>query len=222
MYLGCLEAFAQRQGWENGRQTLCHHTLSTSRRAYHDKVVTTRSSNLHGALHGFLSFDIGKVKLIFVLSLIELLTRINFRRLNSRRRIVQQIDNLLNVVRTINFQVIHHCRLTHILLGNNQPLIFLCTSHNRYWQSTSNWQERAVETQLTYHHKTGQTIDFYLPGSCHNANGNRQIVGRTFFLQIGRRKVHRYALHRETITTILYGCYNSLVALLNCIVGQSH
>ena len=50
----------------------------------------------------------------------------------------------------------------------------------------------AVKGQFAYHQGAFQAIGPELLGSSQDANGDRQIVGRTFFAQVGRGEIDRH------------------------------
>jgi hypothetical protein len=61
VYLGGLERFFKGERSKNGRQALGEHCLAGARRADHEDVVTSGSSNLECALGGLLAADIFEV-----------------------------------------------------------------------------------------------------------------------------------------------------------------
>ena len=62
VYLGRLQAFAQGQRREDGRQTLGHHRLAAAWRAHHDDIVSAGGGDFEGTLDTLLPFHLGKVE----------------------------------------------------------------------------------------------------------------------------------------------------------------
>ena len=78
VYLRCFKTLVQRKRRQDGRQTLCHHTLATARRTYHDNIVAACRSNLKSPLYLLLTLDVSKVNVKFSLLLGKQLVDVQF------------------------------------------------------------------------------------------------------------------------------------------------
>ena len=94
--------------------------------------MSTCCSNFHSSLYTLLSFHISKVEIIRILVFIEFLARVN----NGRFKVVitiKKIDNIGEIIHTIDLQIIYHGCFTGIFLWYNHTfkVIFLSADSNR-------------------------------------------------------------------------------------------
>ncbi len=114
-----LQTFAKRQGRQDAWQTLRHHALSASRRAYHDEVVAACCRYLDGTLHLLLPLHVGKVKLEVTLTSLKISSRIDGGGLHGLCA-VQMTDDLIDVAHAVNMQIVDNRSLADILLGHEK------------------------------------------------------------------------------------------------------
>ena len=180
--------------------------------------MTTSCRNLHSTFHCLLPFYISKVQFIIVLVTIKLLSCIYFCGLNSIRMTVQKVNDLLHCICTINLQFVDDSSLANILLRHDKSFVTFLTRHYGYRQGPTNRQQCTIETEFSNHHKFLQTLSTNFTLGRHNTNGDWQVISRTLLLQVGRSEVDGNILNKKAVTAVLYGCHNSLIALLHCIV----
>ena len=193
-----LQTFTQREGRQDGRKTLRHHGLSTSRTSHQDDVMPAGCGHLKGTFHVLLTFHLRKVIVELQLLLIKLLTRVYHRRLGFFHP-VQNVNHLTDVVDTINFQTIDHCRLTRVLHRHKQRFQPHRASLDRNGQCAFHRQYRAVKPQLTDEHILLGFLKIQFFQCHHQANGHREVKTRPFFPHIGRCEVHHRLLHRHVV-----------------------
>ena len=118
MYLGGFEAFAQRQGWQDGGQALGQHGLAAAGRTDEQHVVTSGGGHFEGPLHIFLSFDVGKVEVECVLLCIEFFTGVD----NGGCQFlvaVKELDHFPQILHTVDGQVVYDGCFAGVLPGQN-------------------------------------------------------------------------------------------------------
>ena len=220
MDLRRLQTLSQRQGRKNRRKPLCHHRLARSRRANHDKIVSSSGSHFHCPFGTLLPSDIGKVGIKLALVFIELFACIyvDGLKLPLTR---QKADNIHQRLHPIDFQIVHHSRLTHILNGNYQPLELLCTGTDGDGQCSLYWLEMTVKAQFSHHHVAFQVFTLHATTDCQQGDSKRKVERAAFFPQVGRRHIHRNIPMRELITILLQSGSNTVTPFTDSRISQS-
>ena len=138
------QALCQREGREDGRQAFGQHRLATSRRTYHDQVMSSGSSYLQGTFDTLLSLDVREVEVVLVLLLVELATGVNDGRLVAGVAI-HEPDDIHQGVHAIDLQLVDHGCLADVLTGNDESLELFLTGTNGNRQRTTNRQQASVQ-----------------------------------------------------------------------------
>ena len=116
-----LETLVQREWRQDAGKSLGQHRLAAPRRAYHEEIMSACRCNLEGTLHLLLAFDLREVELVVCLLGIELGPSVNHRRLYYLEA-VQMAHHLIDVIHTIDLQIVHHGCLACVLFGNEESL----------------------------------------------------------------------------------------------------
>jgi hypothetical protein len=113
--------------------------------------MASGSSHFKCSLYAFLSLYVSEIKLEMILLLVELFACVKDGRLVNRSTI-EKGDNISERVHAVDLQIIDDSRLTNILAGHNEALVFLgsCLDGNR--QCATNGLKGAVESQFPYKH----------------------------------------------------------------------
>ena len=119
VYLGSFKRLMQSEGWQYGREPLCQHGLTRSRRAYQYSIMASGSSNLKGPLHILLALNIIKIYLKMALRIKKLLPCIHLKWLKVTHPI-KKINYLFYMLHPIHIQVVHQSSLAGIFLWHYQ------------------------------------------------------------------------------------------------------
>ena len=204
VYLRGLKTLAEREGREDGRQTLCHHGLAAARRPYHYHVVSSCGCHLERALHVLLSTDVGEVELKLVLLLVELAARVDDSGLGTFLSGEEGYD-VAYVLHAVYLEIVHHGCLAHVLLGNDQSLELLGTGAYGDGKHSLGRLETAVETQLAYHHIAVEPVGNDASRRCQDGYGERQVETAAFLAKVGRSHVDGDVGTRKLVSVILKG-----------------
>ena len=108
------------------------------------------------------------------------------------------------------------------MYGEEEALITQLTSLDSYGKGTAYGLERAVKTQLAYHHHSLKAVGVYLFRTGQNSYGHREVVATAFLAYVCGGKVYHHLARRILHATVFYGCHDALVALLDGAVGQTY
>ena len=165
---------------------------------------------------------ITEVKFKLCLALVEFFTSIYLCGLYCGRSIVEDIYNLMDVLCPIDMKLIYHRSLSHILLGNNKSFIPHTPCHYCDGQCTAYGQQRTIKTEFTHQEKVLKSLRFHLILCSQNGNSNGEVICRTFFFQVCRRKIYRKCSNGEMVTAILDSSNYALITFFYRIVGQTN
>ena len=108
------------------------------------------------------------------------------------------------------------------MYGEEEALVAQFTGLDGYGKGTAYGLERAVKTQLAYHHHSLKAVGIYLFRTGQNSYGHREVVATAFLAYVCGGKVYHHLARRILHATVFYGCHDALVALLDGAVGQTY
>ena len=149
--LGGLQTLSQRQRRKDGGQPFGEHRLTTTRRSYHNKVMTSGRRHLQGPLDTLLPFHIAKVIFEMVLLCKKLPAGVDDFRFIVRGAI-QKLNDILQRLHAVDFQLVDHRRLADVLLRYDEPLELLLARPDGDGQCPPDGLQAAVQSQLTHQH----------------------------------------------------------------------
>ena len=217
---GRLEGFAQGEGRHDGRQALGHHRFARTRAAHQQDVVSAGTSDLKGALDVLLPLDIGKIVGEDALCLGKLGSGIDHGGFQADVAI-EELHHLREIVHAIDIQVVDHCRLHRIGARQDKAVQLQFAGQNRHGQRALDGPQTAVQRQFAHEHIAVQPLGRNLLVGSHDADGQRQVIGRPFLLDVGGRHVHHHLFAREFVSRLLDGAAHTFGALLDGRVGQA-
>ena len=202
MYLCRLQTLRERQRRQNRGQALCHHRLARTRRTYHDKVVAACRRHFQRTLHALLTAHVGEVEVEAALLFVELAACVDERRLvHLTPR--EQLYHVHDVLHAIHLQIVHHCRLTLVLLRHNQSLELLGSCPDGYRQRSLHGLQRAVEAQLAHEHIVGEHVARHGSACGEYSHSQRQVERASFLAQVGWSEVDGDVCVRKLISVHL-------------------
>ena len=89
-------------------------------------------------------------------------------------------------------------------------------------EGTPNGAQGAIERELSHAQKAVEAVDLDLLGGREDAQGQRQVIRRTFLAQSRWRKVDGDAFAGPAEAEVLDGAFDPLLAFSDCTVGQPH
>ena len=95
-------------------------------------------SYLHGALHVFLSFDIGKVEFGVCLLFIKLFAGVDDGGLVAVVA-VEKLDDIAEVVHAVHFELVDHGCLAHIIFGHNESAELFLAGLYGHGKGATHW-----------------------------------------------------------------------------------
>ena len=202
VYLRRLKTLAEREWGQNGRQTLCHHRFSGTRRTNHYKVMAARGSHFERAFHGFLTAHISEIKVKIALLLVKLPTGVDHRRL-KRLRPVKEVYHIHKSFHAIHFEIVHHRSLADVLLRHYQAFIFIGSGLYRDRQRTAHGLQPAVETEFAHEHIVLQPVAFQVLYRRENADSQWQVISAALLLNVSRRQIYSQICHRHLISVVI-------------------
>ena len=185
MYLGGLEAFAERQRRQDARHAFGEHGLAAARGAYHDGVVAAGGSNLEASLNGLLPLDVGEVIFVAVERAGELGAGVHDG-LFKRALAVEEINDLLQRVGAVDLEVVDDGGLAGVLGGHYDAFVLLFSCLDGYGQHTFDGAQRAVEAQLSHDDVFVEVVSLHVAQRPESCNSDGEVVSGAFFFQVGR------------------------------------
>ena len=179
------------------------------------------ASHLERTFDIFLSLDIGKIVGEHALRLSKLGAGVDNGGLEADVAI-EELHHLREVVHAIDVEAIDHSRLEGIGPRQNETIQLQLTSHDGHGQGALDGPERAIQRQFAHKHVSAQLVGRDLAIGRKNSDGKRQVIGRTFLLDVGGRHVNHNLLAWELVSRLLDGAAHALGALLDSGVGQSN
>ena len=221
VYLGGFESFVQGERRQYRGDAFGHHRFSGTRRAYHDEVVTAGGSHFEGAFYVFLPFHVGKVEVEVVLGGEKFGTGVDDGG-GQFPVAVEEVDHLFDVIDPIDVEPVDDGGLPHIGAGHDEPLEPLCPRQYGNGKGTAYGEYRAVEREFAHNHVAVEFLGRNLFGGGQYADGQRQVIGRPLFAQVGRGEIDDELPVREFVAVVLQGRAYAFVALFHGRVGQPH
>jgi hypothetical protein len=152
---------------------------------------------------------------------------IGFRRFRSfgewRYRTIagEVIDQIRKGAHRVNIDSRKQCRFAGIVVRDEGASHPLCGCKRNHGDDAWCVTKDTIERELANDKCIVETIWHLFRGN-QDADGNRQVVGWTGFLQVGRREIDRYPAKWEPTSAIPDRGSNPLFALLNRGIGQTH
>ena len=147
--------------------------------------MTASCRYFQGALNALLAFHVAEINIEMVLLLVEFFTCVDDGRLVAVIAI-HKADNVRQSLHAVDLQLVHDSRLADVLLWHDESLELLRPGSDGNGQCTSHGLQPPVEPQLTNEHIFVQSVTFYLVVGSQDGNGQRQIVARPLFFDVGR------------------------------------
>ena len=182
--------------------------------------MTTGSRHFECTFYALLSTDIREIEFEVVLLLIELLAGVCMSGLYGGVAI-EEIDDFHQVFHTIDVEVVNDSSLANVLFGHDEALELFFAGTNGNGQGSAYRHQIAVESQFAHQHIAVEHAVFHFTVSCHDADGERQVVARALLLDIGRRQVGRDVHSGHLKAVVDKGCLDAVVTLTYRSVGQS-
>ena len=217
---GRFEGFAQGEGWHDGWQALCHHRLAGAWAAHEQDVVSSGTGDLKGAFDILLPSNFGKIVGENALGLGELGARVHHRRLQGNVA-VEELHHLGEVVYAIDVEVVDDGGFQRIGARQDKAVEFEFARQDGHGEGALDGTQAAVKRQFPHEHVAVQTISGYFLVGSEDAYCQRQVIGRPFFLDVGRRHVHHDLFAWELVPRLLDGAPHAFGALLDSRIGQA-
>ena len=182
---GRFEGFAQGERWHDGRQALGHHRLARTGAAYQQDVVSAGTGDLKGALDVLLSLDVGEVIGEDALCLGKFGAGIDDGRLQVDLA-VEELHHLDDVVHAVDVEVVDHRRLEGVGTRHDKAVELQLARQDSHGQCTLDGAQTAVERQFAHEHVAVQLGRVDLLVASEDTDGQRQVIGRAFLLDVGR------------------------------------
>ena len=166
------------------RNTLCQHTFSGSRRAYHKNIVPARRGYLKRTLCLVLSPDVGEVKLKAVYAVLEQAHVENCRFDSSVSGKV--VDHLPDVSHTVNGDAVGNRGFSGIFVRNKHLLFPRLTCGKAHGEDSAHGSYVSREGKLS--DEAGVAYvgrQSYHPAAAENAGHNGKVIGRALFFLVG-------------------------------------
>ena len=183
--------------------------------------MTAGASHLKGAFHIVLSLHIAEIEGEIALCFGKFGARIDYGRF-QRLFAIEQLHHLRNVVHAIHLQIVDDSGFGSVFFGQDKSLEVEFACQNSHRQRAFNFSYRPIESQFTHNHVFAQPIGGHHFVGSQGADSDRQIVGRAFLFDVGRRHVNHHRFVRERESSLIDGAFHALRALLHGSVGQSH
>src|SRR5579885_70092 len=218
--LGGLDGFVESERRQNRRDALGQHRLPSPRRADHQNVVAAGRSDFNGALGVHLAFDVVEIDVVSA-ALVQHFCRVHARGFEVARA-VDQVNDFRQRPHTVNVNFAHYSCLRSILYRNDQPANSLLLSHCGDRKCALDWPNAAIERKFAEENVVLQMIVQERAAVCaEDAERNRKVKTRTFFLDVGRRQIDGDVLERVLEAAILDGGLNALAALADGGIRQA-
>ena len=135
---------------------------------------------------------------------------------------VEEVDHLFDVVDPVDVQPVDDGGLSHVGTGHDESVEPLGPSQYGNGQRAAYGEYRAVEREFTHNHVAAEFLGRNLFGGGQDTDGQRQVVGRTLFSQVGRCEVDNELAVRKFVAVVLQGRAYAFVALFYGGVGQPY
>ncbi len=182
--------------------------------------MSASTCHLKGAFHKFLAFDFGKIEIKRSRRAGKLCTCIYF----SRCHVFSAVDkpgSLCQAVHTVNFKIIDHSGFADIGRRYNHTLKPHFPGLDSHRQNSFYGKQSAVKRQFSHYHVLPEPFGRNLTVGREHSYGYGQIVGRTFFSDIGRRHVYQdFPVWRHHLA-FSYGAHDSGVTFFHGSVCQT-
>ena len=218
MDLRAFQTFANGQRRHDRWQRTRQHGFTSAWRTDHDEVVAAGGSDLHGALGLVLAFDIGKIDA----RLRRCCQKTGDVRLGQRLgafRAHEKIDDVLERGKGVGGDAADR-RFAAISCRGDQGFAAVFHGHGQR-QHAFHRTNAAVEPELADEEKAVEDFQRRLLCRSEHGDGDRQIEGRAFFFDRGRRQIDDDASWRNIKALVFHRRADALLALFDRGVRQS-
>ncbi len=219
--LGGLERLAQGERRQNRWQSFRHHRLATAWRANEQDIVSSSACHLKGAFHHFLSAHLTEVERELALRPCKLCPSVHHSGL-ERNLVVEELYHLRDIVDAVDVEVVDHGGFGGVVAGQDKTVELHLSRENRHGQSALYGLYRPVEREFAHNHISVKSFGTNLLVASKNANGNGQVIGRAFLLDVGRRHVDYHLFARKLKLSVGHSALHSLGTFLYCGIGKPH
>ena len=183
--------------------------------------MSARRRNLHRPFDVLLPLHVRKVVFVVIQTFVESVAHVNASGFDGNP-FVEKVDDLFDVGGTEDVYALHDGGFPRILDGQNHPLLLVFASLQCDRQCPPNRLERAVQRQFAQNVVIFQLRrTSYLLRCGQNADGQRQVVCRALFADVGRRHVDHNLTARNTIIIDIQRGFNPLLTFFHRAVGQT-
>ncbi len=125
------------------------------------------------------------------------------------------------MIHAVYLEIVYHSSLGGICLWHYHALEAGSTRGNGHGKNAADRLQRSIEREFAHDHISTEFRSLYHSGTDENGHCYRKVVGRTFFLDIGRSHVYNH-LHTAYIIARLHDCRpHTLLAFLDSSIGQA-
>ena len=183
--------------------------------------MAARSGYFECPLNTLLPFHIGKVVLIVVQMVGKFGAGVHIGGFHQLLA-VKMVDNLLEIVGAIHFQIVDNGSFAGILLRYDDAFELLSPGLDGNGQNTLYRAQAAVQRKLTHNDILVQVVGPHIASRGQYSYGNSEVIGCPFLFQVGGSHIHHHLLSRNMVSILPYGGSNALLALLHRAIGQTH
>ena len=205
---------------KNSRQPFCQHRLAASRCTDHQQVMTTGSRHFQSTLDTLLPAYIGEIELKLLLAGIKFFPRVHDSRLQFTLS-THELDYLFDGRSPVHLQIIDYRSFSCILPGKDKALEALFPRFDGDRQHSFHRLQATVERKFSHQDELIHPGSIQLFSSSQYADSQRQIIGRTFFPDIGRRHIDHNTITGEFISAHLKGRDDTFVTFAYGNIGET-
>ena len=215
-----LQAFFKTHRRQDRRDAFGEHRLAGAGRPDHEHVVTAGHRDFNRAFGMVLSAHIAEVfETCDAIACGESLA-FDAQRLDVPRSI-DEIDDFGKRSHGINRNAVDDGGFSRIAGGNEQMRNLQIPRQHRDREDSLDRPEFSVQRQFSDHQIVGEILTCKQSVAAKNADGQRQIEGRTFLFHVGRREIDGDALIRGTESVVANRRDDAAARFTNGSIRQS-
>lgn len=221
MYLCRLEGFGECQRGHDRGEALCHHRFARTGRTDEYDVVAAGACHFKSPLDVLLAFHFQEVVVEYVCGCGKFRACVDDGRFDCRVA-CQELHDLAERAGAVDVEVVDHSCFRGVGFGQYEAFVAERAREDCHRQGAAYGQQGAVERELAQDHVGACAVGGYLFGCGKDADGYGQVVGGALFLDVRRAEVDDDVAAREVEAALRHCCDDTLVALLDGGVGESH
>ena len=158
--------------------------------------MATGGGDFETALDGLLPFDVGKVVLVVAEGACELGAGVDHGRLDGGGP-VEEVDDLSEAFGAVDLQIVHDGGLAGVGAGYDDALALLAPGLDGDGEDPFDGPQTAVQTQLAHDDIAVEVVTFHHADGAEDADGDGEVVGGAFLLEVGGCEVDDEVLVRD-------------------------